>query len=609
MEQQINEELKESTTATVPGTLNPSHVKNQHLILVLALLCLVGLGAFIFFTSQQSVMQGEQEHREEKSSGGDMQESAERTSSVWVAPIPDVIPIQIGDIAYNTGTPQILKTVVLPKDDGNMSSSVHIRDIGTITTGKFQNKKLGFAFKTWSDEEEISTSEYAYVVIDQSGTVIAWDKNFMHADEDCFLGRGAVCTYDVFSDIFNLKNIPEQSLAFLPKEFSVEGVFEGSDRTSQFDAYGYLDMRPMQGLSRFEGKTESGFTILRSKGYGVLSVSSQTQYWVEFPFGVTLQVSPKPNFFSEATGLPQVTWTSGTKEISAYNYGQYAYGWDDCYDNIGEAEFNAGLAVTGSTIHGDPIYEIDAQKFPNVYACLHEKTKRYDYNPVTDTGVYVDTISYADFIHTHPMFFWRHTVVGLLGMVRSDVVPAAEKAKPVVYLYPEKEERVHVSVLPVGGFTVTDPEYGNGWIVDATPEGRLTNVSDGKEYPYLFWEGGKEGVVETPKEGFVIARENIHTTLETTLTDLGLNDQERFDFLEFWVPKLSHAPYYFVTFIDRSEIDRVAPMRISPTPDTIIRVLMDYKPLVESIEVEPLHIEKVDRQGFVAVEWGGIVRD
>ena len=46
-------------------------------------------------------------------------------------------------------------------------------------------------------------------------------------------------------------------------------------------------------------------------------------------------------------------------------------------------------------------------------------------------------------------------------------------------------------------------------------------------------------------------------------------------------------------------------LEISPTPDTLIRVLMTYKGLDEPIEVEEQILETPERTGFVAVEWGG----
>jgi PKD repeat protein len=180
-------------------------------------------------------------------------------------------------------------------------------------------------------------------------------------------------------------------------------------------------------------------------------------------------------------------------------------------------------------------------------------------------------------------------------------------AKPVIYLYPTKTEQVNVKVNPIDGFTKTDPSYGSGWNVVATPNSVLTNLSDGKTYPYLFWEGINE-IADTPQEGFVVAQSDIPALLTQKLALFGLNAQERADFLAFWVPRLSQAPYYFITFTPRSEIDRMAPLSITPQPDTIIRVLMDYKPLDKPISVEPLQITPTGRNGFTVVEWGGIIR-
>jgi hypothetical protein len=56
-------------------------------------------------------------------------------------------------------------------------------------------------------------------------------------------------------------------------------------------------------------------------------------------------------------------------------------------------------------------------------------------------------------------------------------------------------------------------------------------------------------------------------------------------------------------------MDRVAPLTVVPTPDTVIRVLMDYTPLAAPISVAPLKITTPIRNGFTVVEWGGIVRD
>ena len=75
-------------------------------------------------------------------------------------------------------------------------------------------------------------------------------------------------------------------------------------------------------------------------------------------------------------------------------------------------------------------------------------------------------------------------VLGLAGCVRSE--DAVEK--PVIYLYPEQETTVSVSLDYAGTLTATYPAYEDGWTVTAEPDGTLYDES-GNEYSYLFWEG------------------------------------------------------------------------------------------------------------------------
>ena len=47
------------------------------------------------------------------------------------------------------------------------------------------------------------------------------------------------------------------------------------------------------------------------------------------------------------------------------------------------------------------------------------------------------------------------------------------------------------------------------------------------------------------------------------------------------------------------------PLYFSVEPDNLIRVLMQYRPLEEYIEVKEQKLVTPERNGFVAVEWGG----
>ena len=509
----------------------------------------------------------------------------------------------LGLVKYGSIATPAMKTI----PQANYQATIRVLNVGTITEGQFKDKTLALALYEYGNTNPTNgISTYAYFISDSAGKPIAWDKNFFHDNSYCYDDCGEAHIKELLGLTDNL----QQNLGFLPKEFSLAKNITANDHKTLFSISDSLvapDISPSS-VSPV-GMTETGWQIVRVNTDSTSkTVLPSISYYIVLPFGKMIQISPEPDFVN-AEDVPQLTWIAGTKSVASYRYGQYAYGWQDCYDGISADQLQSTLVQTGTTAKGDVVYEVDAQKYPKVYQCLHEKTKRYVYDETTQKGTYQDTVSYADFTPSHPMFFWKHPYGDLIAFVRSDVVPAAEKAKPVIYLYPQKPEKVSVKVSPIGGFIKTDPDYGNGWIVDATPSGVITNSKDGKQYPYLFWEGGKDGVVETPTQGFVVAEGDIPSVLKNKLSQFGLNKQERDDFLEFWVPKLSHAPYYFITFVSRSEIDRVSPMSVYPQPDTVIRVLMDYKPLTQPVFVEPLNITSTERKGFAVVEWGGIVRD
>lgn len=490
-------------------------------------------------------------------------------------------------------------------------ATIRVLNVGTITDGQFKDKTLALALYEYNNPNPTyKVGTYAYFVSDSTSNLIAWDKNFFHGNSYCHED----CEEAHIKKSLGFTDDLQHNLDFLPKEFSRE-FFRGekitaNDHKTFFYVESGLAAPDISSISVFPaGQTETGWQIVRvNSNSASKTVLPATLYYIVLPFGKMIKILPEPDF-ANADGVPQLTWTEGTNLVASYRYGRYVYGWQECYESISADQFPSTLVRTGTTVKGGSVYEVDAQKYPKVYQCLHEKKKRYEYDPTTQKGTYQEVISYADFVPSHPMFFWKHPYGDLMEFVRSDIVPAGEKAKPVIYLYPQKSEKVSVKVSPIGGFLKTDPDYGSGWVVEATPNGIITNLKDGKQYPYLFWEGGKDGIVETPKQGFVVAKGDISSVLENKLSRFGLNKQERDDFLEFWVPKLSRAPYYFITFITRSEIDRVSPMSVYPQPDTVIRVLMDYKPLTQPVFVEPLNIASTERKGFTVVEWGGIIRD
>ncbi len=221
------------------------------------------------------------------------------------------------------------------------------------------------------------------------------------------------------------------------------------------------------------------------------------------------------------------------------------------------------------------------------------------------TGSSSSVITYEKFIAKNPFIIMRDGFGRYIEFQKSEFfVSLAECGKPVIYLYPKTETKVNVQVKPNGGLTKVDPFYPtNGWLVNAKPNGELTNT-DGQNYPYLFWEG-KAYDMKVSTDGFVLKKENIKRDMTKLLLRLGLNEKEISDFLEFWQVKMEIKPYVFVTFVSQTEFDRVAPMNVTPRPDKTIRVFMDYQPLDNSFNVRPLKIKTPTRTGFTVVEWGG----
>jgi hypothetical protein len=79
-------------------------------------------------------------------------------------------------------------------------------------------------------------------------------------------------------------------------------------------------------------------------------------------------------------------------------------------------------------------------------------------------------------------------------------------AKPVIYLYPEKETLVDVSVKTEGKIVVSDPLYPpGGWKnVLAFPSGKL--IYQGREYRELFYESEAEDI-KAPQSGLIARKE------------------------------------------------------------------------------------------------------
>ena len=197
--------------------------------------------------------------------------------------------------------------------------------------------------------------------------------------------------------------------------------------------------------------------------------------------------------------------------------------------------------------------------------------------------------------------------------------PTREMAyKPVLYLYPQEERQLAVTLDVEGELGTVYPaperqvqtEEGTraSWTISAAPDGTLTDAS-GHTYPSLFWDGPVS--LTSPEQGFVVAREDAVPFLEEKLGQLGLSDKEAADFITYWAPRIRANEYTFVSFDASSYVGQAtysftdeagAPVE----PDTFIRVFMTIRAADANEEVTPQVFGPTPtRSGFTVVEWGG----
>jgi hypothetical protein len=177
--------------------------------------------------------------------------------------------------------------------------------------------------------------------------------------------------------------------------------------------------------------------------------------------------------------------------------------------------------------------------------------------------------------------------------------------KPVIYLYPQTEILVNVQLDLNGKVTHSYPKYpAGGWNVKVLPSGTLYDAS-GKEYYALFWEGISP-LEFTYSDGFVVKGSDTEKFLESSLEIIGLTRREANEFIMFWLPQMESNAYNLIHF-STDEYEEIAQLKITPEPESLLRIMMVWSPLDNRIEIpqQNLYDLKVERNGFTVVEWGG----
>lgn len=92
--------------------------------------------------------------------------------------------------------------------------------------------------------------------------------------------------------------------------------------------------------------------------------------------------------------------------------------------------------------------------------------------------------------------------------------------------------------------------------------------------------------------------------LQEKLSEIGLTPREYNEFIVYRFPQMQDNAYNLIHFAGE-QYTETAPLTITPTPDSMLRVFMVWKALEEPIAIAEQKIEPFQRAGFSVIERGG----
>jgi len=179
--------------------------------------------------------------------------------------------------------------------------------------------------------------------------------------------------------------------------------------------------------------------------------------------------------------------------------------------------------------------------------------------------------------------------------------------KPNIYIYPTERSQISVNLsFPHGGKIITSiPYYRNGWIIDVDTSGFINN-----KYEYLFYESEQPDVWQL-NEGWIIKRSELETFFTDNMLRYGFYGREIKDFTDYWIPRLVNSAYYEIYPQESDIIETVIKLRISKTPDNILRLFYIIKGVNSDSNNKiniPIENFQFKRSGFCVTEWGVILK-
>lgn len=319
-----------------------------------------------------------------------------------------------------------------------------------------------------------------------------------------------------------------------------------------------------------------------------------TQYYIVRNDGIKILYHPQPSFRND-DGTFGVTWSNSTwasqkfSQIKTSGCG----GGGGSFPLVTDADSLKLKAEVGSKA-GNKVYTLIDQT-----ATLAEFAYQVYLMDQIGSKVTKD-LMLAD----KAILLWKDDYGSWIIYLNDKYQPQAECGKPVIYLYPEKT--TEVKVLVGADIRVSEPTYNGGWKVLADPSGKL--ATSNRIYDYLYWEGTGWGKYPAITSGTVVEKSGVAETITAQMKSMGLNDKEIADFNEFWLPKMPAMPFVRLTWLTTEQMNTLAPLAVSPKPDTSIRVFLDFEGLSSKASITPQVLPKYERKGFTLVEWGGLLK-
>ena len=177
-------------------------------------------------------------------------------------------------------------------------------------------------------------------------------------------------------------------------------------------------------------------------------------------------------------------------------------------------------------------------------------------------------------------------------------------AKPIIYLYPNTETSINLVLWKSENLWYTYPKYdlSKWWNVIAYPNWDLEDLDSWRKLYALYreWKNTSETNFD---EWFIVEWKDIIPFLEEKLEILWLNEREAEEFIVYWLPQMEWNKWNLIRFESIEEQNENMPLIITPRPDTLIRVTMDWKAINEPIKIPEQKLISPIRSGFVVVEW------